>query len=133
MKKKNEQIISLIELLTSASKELDIKKTPKSILKNYPINLKLKLIHYGYNTEKKYIDALINIIKKNNYITSDLKLLYVINFKCKLDQENIKRKIISNLKPSNFKNPNKKLSAYKNTEHINNLYQLYHFNCELNI
>jgi len=133
MKEKNEAIISLLEILASTSTKLDRRKSPSSTFNNCSVNLKLKLIHRLHNREKKYSDSLINIIKESNYIMDDLKILYVINYKCKLDQENTKRKIISNFKPLNVKCHNKKVGAYKNTEHINNLYNLYEFKYDLNI
>ena len=132
MKSENSQITSYLELLASISTKLHIKKNEKCVLKNSSTTLKLKIFHYGKNVEEKYNEDLINLIRCNNHLLADLKILYGITYKDRLDQQQVKRKIINSFKEVSFEENNKRVAAYKSTVDINALYQLYQFKYEFN-
>ena len=132
MKSKKSQIAQELELLASVSNKLTIRKNKNSSHNTFSKILKLQLLHYGKNAEKKYIEDLINLIQNNNHIVSDLKLVYGIFYKDKLDQQQVNRKVMNIFKDLKLEKDNKQVSSYKNTENINRIYQLYQLKYQFN-
>jgi hypothetical protein len=117
----------LINLIENTTNTINISKFQNLTKEKLYIEFKLKLIHsekaqFEKNTYKK----IIPVLKTNTHIVSNLKMLYLINYKDRFDQSQIKRSSINYFNHLHFKQEQeKKKLAYKNTETINGLYQLY--------
>lgn len=125
MKNKNDRLTSFLEELAFTNTKLSIRKNQSTIFAESPITLKLKLIHNRETTNKSYNTALIELLQSHSNLNSGLKIIYGMNYKDRIDQKQENRKIINSFRNLNFDNQNKKAIAYKNTEYINHLYQLY--------
>jgi hypothetical protein len=96
------------------------------------LEVKLKLLHHAKHKKNRTIKdtfTIINSIRGKNYIIQCLKIIYLIQYRDRLDQQQLKRTIINNFNLKDTEGYNsKKTFAYNNTEHINSLYQLYKLN-----
>lgn len=130
MKSNNYQLTSFLETIAFTSNRLSVSKNQHSALKETPRLLKLKILHNREINKKPYYKALIKLIQSSSTVGSELKILYEINYKDKLDQHQEKRIVINSFRNVDLKKQRKKTIAYKNTEYIQNLYQIYRFKCE---
>jgi hypothetical protein len=121
-------LLELVHLLNSTNKISAPKNLEPYKLEKFCKELKLKLLHSKNiaNSKNNYNHReLITIIKNNNSVDSNLKMLYLINYKEKFDQYQTKRASINQFNSLSLKKSNsKKYRAYKNTENINALYEL---------
>nr|YP_009420374.1 hypothetical protein [Chroomonas placoidea]ASO76013.1 hypothetical protein [Chroomonas placoidea] len=126
MKPNDSQITSFLEQLSSTSSI--IKKNKASIVNPSSRALKLKIFHSKQKTRRKYSQDLITLIRSNTDMKTILKALYALSYKNQIDQNQLKRKLVNSFKNVSVREDNKRTVAYKNTEYINNLYQLYRIN-----
>lgn len=117
----------LINVLENANSTININKVQNHTLEKLSIEFKLKLVHSKKIQNKDNLPKeLIPLLKANKYIIPSLKILYLMNYKDKFDQCQIKRPSIHNFQYINVTERNgKKKVAYKNTQTINSLYQLH--------
>ncbi len=130
MKSNNYQLTSFLEALAFTSNKLTGSKNQNNTLKETPALLKLKIIHNRKIKKKTYERALIELLQCNTTVDTGLKIVYEINYKDKLDQHQEKRIVVNNFRSVDLGKQEKRKIAYKNTEYIQNLYQLYRFKCE---
>lgn len=117
----------LITLLERTNSTININKVQNLTLEKLCLEFKLKRVHSKKIQNKNNIPKeLIPLLKTNKFIIPSLKILYLINYKDRFDQSQIKRSSINNFQDINVTEKNgKKKVAYKNTENINSLYQLH--------
>jgi len=130
MKSNNYQVTSFLEALAFTSNRITGGKDQNNALKETPTFLKLKIIHNRKTKEKTYERALIELLQCNSTIDTGLKIVYEVNYKDKLDQHQEKRIVVNNFRNVDLRKQDKRAIAYKNTEYIQNIYQLYRFKCE---
>nr|ASV47549.1 hypothetical protein CMESOPL_038 [Chroomonas mesostigmatica CCMP1168] len=126
MKPNDSQITSFLEQLSSTSSI--IKKNKASIVNPSSRAFKLKIFHSKQKTRRKYSQDLITLIRSNTDMKTILKALYALSYKNQIDQNQLKRKLVNSFKNVSVREDNKRTAAYKKTEYINNLYQLYRIN-----
>lgn len=127
-------LVLLISLLTSNNTKKKTKNVSNETLENLCTEFKLKCIHSQSRKILKEKDLsdykeIVPLLKDKSSIRATLKMLYLINYKERFDQHQIKRTPLNNFTylRSRKKNPKKQI-AYKNTETINSLYQLHQLN-----
>lgn len=117
----------LINIIENTTNTINISKCHNRTKEKLCIEFKLKLIHSEkVRVEKNIYKKIIPLLKTEKHTLSTLKMLYLINYKERFDQSQIKR---SSMNYFNYLNPKiyqeKRKIAYKNTETINTLFQLY--------
>lgn len=117
----------LIKLIENTTNTINRSKFQNLTKEKLYIEFKLKLIHSEKDLfEKNTYKKIIPLLKTNKHIVSNLKMLYLINYKDRFDQYQIKRSSMNYFNKLNFKQEQeKKKLAYKNTETVNGLYQLH--------